>query len=458
MMGRLINARNNHISRWVIPAARKLLIDAACNNAPTKSLMEVAHLEMGQSPDGDSCNDNEDGIPLIGGPADLGLVYPQATRWTNAPTKICQSGDIIVCVRATIGEPRWADGIYCLGRGVAGIRPTDPNIDSQFLFRVIEGNEQTLKNQGTGTTFKAISKHDLGSIMVPLIPREQQEAIGKFLSWLEQYSTNNTRPDFSKAPPLPNIISDQLRIIARIEELVGRIAEARGLRKGAVEEAEQLLIRATVSALSSTKWEKIPIGNLLRENSQNGLSSFPSSDPPGTPILRISAATSRDDAIINENDYRYVELSDQDISKYKVKYDDILVCRFNGNLHYVGRFALYTNYSGITQVYPDKLIRLRVDTNKVLAKFVCLAANSSEGRKAIETFCATTAGNIGISATNLKSVPIPVPPLSEQKRIVDYLDTFQSYKLTIKQKQAEASAELDALLPSILDKAFKGEL
>src|SRR5581483_7696847 len=128
-MARLTNARNNHITRWIIPAARKLLIDALCSNMPTKPLEEIADIEMGQSPSGESCNDNNDGIPLIGGPADLGLVFPQTTRWTNAPTKLCQPGDIIVCVRATIGEPRWADAVYCLGRGVAGIRPTDPNFD-----------------------------------------------------------------------------------------------------------------------------------------------------------------------------------------------------------------------------------------------------------------------------------------------------------------------------------------
>jgi len=241
-MARLINARDNHISRWVIPAGRKLLIEAICNNAPTKPLGEVTYIEMGQSPDGNSCNNIEDGIPLVGGPADLGLIFPQTTRWTNAPTKVCRQGDIIVCVRATIGEPRWADGIYCLGRGVAGIRPVDPNLDPQFLFHIIEGNEQELQSRGTGTTFKTISKQDLSSIVVPLIPREQQEAIGKFLLWLEQNGINNTRPDFSKAPTLPNTISEQRRIVARIEEVAAKIEEAQGLKSCVQKDIHSLLL------------------------------------------------------------------------------------------------------------------------------------------------------------------------------------------------------------------------
>jgi len=244
-MARLVNARTGHMTRWVIPVAKRLLIEEACKNASTQPLGEVAHIEMGQSPDGDSCNDDGDGIPLIGGPADLGLEFPQSTRWTNSPTKLCKPGDIIVCVRATIGEPRWADGIYCLGRGVAGIRPVDNYLSPRFLFFIIEGNEQILQNQGTGTTFKTISKQHLASIQVPMIPVEEQEIIVSFLLWLEQNS--NSRPNFLEAPSLPASLTNQLGIIARIEELAARIEEARGLRREAVEEAKTLFPSALES-------------------------------------------------------------------------------------------------------------------------------------------------------------------------------------------------------------------
>ena len=187
-MGRLVTARDNHITRWVLPTASRLLIEAACKDAPIRHLDEVVHIEMGQSPSGESCNQDGDGVLLIGGPADLGLKFPNATRWTNQPTKLCRDGDIIICVRATIGEPRWADGIYCLGRGVAGLRPLDSKLDSRFLFRIVEGNEDWLRSQGTGTTFKTISKVHLARIKVPIIPKHEQKQISSFLDWLEDNS------------------------------------------------------------------------------------------------------------------------------------------------------------------------------------------------------------------------------------------------------------------------------
>ena len=84
--------------------------------------------------------------------------------------------------------------------------------------------------------------------------------------------------------------------------------------------------------------------------------------------------------------------------------------------------------------------------------------NTRTCRAVIESRCATTAGNIGISATSLKTTPIPVPPVSEQRRIVAYLDDLQARVNCMKTLQAQTQAELDALLPSVSDEAFKGEL
>jgi type I restriction enzyme S subunit len=58
----------------------------------------------------------------------------------------------------------------------------------------------------------------------------------------------------------------------------------------------------------------------------------------------------------------------------------------------------------------------------------------------------------------IRELLVPVPPLSEQRRIVAYLDDLQAKVDSLKALQAQTAAELDALLPSVLDRAFKGEL
>ncbi|NTW58739.1 MAG: hypothetical protein HGB21_10565 [Nitrospirae bacterium] len=58
----------------------------------------------------------------------------------------------------------------------------------------------------------------------------------------------------------------------------------------------------------------------------------------------------------------------------------------------------------------------------------------------------------------MRTLSLPVPPLPDQRRIVEELAALQTKVDTLKRLQAETAAELEALLPSILDKAFKGDL
>ena len=69
------------------------------------TLKDVSEIIMGQSPVGSDTTDDSSYIPLIGGAADMGAIYPLATRYTKVPTKISKSGDLIICIRALLGRP-----------------------------------------------------------------------------------------------------------------------------------------------------------------------------------------------------------------------------------------------------------------------------------------------------------------------------------------------------------------
>ena len=86
-------------------------------------LSDEAEIIMGQSPLGKNCNEIGDGIPLLGGPSEMGEQFPKKIKFTTVPTKLCKKGDILISVRGTIGIINTSDDVYCLGRGVAAIRP-----------------------------------------------------------------------------------------------------------------------------------------------------------------------------------------------------------------------------------------------------------------------------------------------------------------------------------------------
>ena len=104
-------------------------------------------------------------------------------------------------------------------------------------------------------------------------------------------------------------------------------------------------------------------------------------------------------------------------------------------------------------------MRLRPDLAKMTPDFLVFALSSRSVREQIEPRSEKQRQAILESAVQMhKSFKIPVPPLPEQRRIVAELDALQAEVDALKRLQAETAAELNALLPSILDKAFKGEL
>lgn len=145
------------------------------------ALKDVCKINMGQSPDSSSYNDNEEGMPFFQGNADFGEMYPVTRVWCNMPIKIAQPGDILISVRAPIGALNFAKEECCIGRGLAALTPDKSKVSSEFIFWLLKGKNYELNRKGTGSTFKAISRKILEEIMVPNIEFDKQHEYAEIL-------------------------------------------------------------------------------------------------------------------------------------------------------------------------------------------------------------------------------------------------------------------------------------
>lgn len=136
-------------------------------------LDEMCNIDMGQSPDSSSYNQEGKGIPFYQGNADFGDIYPVTRVWCNKPIKVVEKGTLLISVRAPIGALNFASVQSCIGRGLAGITAKN-ELNLKYIYYALKYKRKELNNKGTGSTFKALSKSSLGEILIKDISIEEQ--------------------------------------------------------------------------------------------------------------------------------------------------------------------------------------------------------------------------------------------------------------------------------------------
>ena len=144
-------------------------------------LEEICAINMGQSPDSSTYNEDGSGLPFFQGNADFGEIYPAVRMWCSEPTKIAREKDILISVRAPIGALNIANCECCIGRGLAALTVNEDICAQEYLWHVLSGKVDELNSKGTGSTFKAINKKTLSETEIPLPPIDEQRKIAAVL-------------------------------------------------------------------------------------------------------------------------------------------------------------------------------------------------------------------------------------------------------------------------------------
>lgn len=142
-----------------------------------------ATINAGQSPESIYYSDSE-GTPFLQGNRTFGILHPEIDTYTKKITKIASIGDILMSVRAPVGDLNFANRDICIGRGIAGIKAIDGN--NKFLFYCLKYNIQNLIRQGSGTTYDSVNKDIINDFDL-IMPKDQKtrQIIGKVLSDLD---------------------------------------------------------------------------------------------------------------------------------------------------------------------------------------------------------------------------------------------------------------------------------
>ena len=380
---------------------------------PVKQLSQVCEVIMGSAPSGSTYVDLQKGVPLIAGAADYGELYPSPKKATNAPTKISEAGDIIICVRATIGDLNWAEKEYCLGRGVAGLRVNNELLDSKYLWYFIKSYEPELYRQSTGSTFPQINRSVIESIPLPLPPLETQKQIAAILE---------------KA--------DQLRKdCQQMEQELNNLAQS-------------LFMDMFGDPVSNPKGWKVGCISDLMESVCYGTSEKSSEEILEYPVLRMNNITY--EGGWNFSSLKYMDMTEKDKSKYLVHKGELLFNRTNSK-ELVGKTAVFREETPMA--FAGYLIRARC--NKLAnPEYVSAIMNSRYGKQTLLSMCKSIVGMANINAKEFQRIKLPIPPIGMQNEF----EIRTAKILNSKKGLEEEYRTYENLFKMLMQKAFNGEL
>lgn len=389
------------------------------SNWEWKKLGDVCEVIAGQSPQSSAYNSEGFGLEFHQGKKAFGKRVIQPSKvWTKEYTKIAKKGDILMSVRAPVGPVNFTDREVCIGRGLAAIRNTS-TLDENFLFYYFINNESKMTSK-VGAVFDSINRSDIQKFVIPIPPLAEQKRIVKTLD-----------EKFAKIDKLKTAAETNLKNAREIfnAELNSKLnVENDNLPQG----WERKKICEVCDVTSSKRIFK-------DEYVENGIPFYRTKEikelAHGLPIS-LELFISRDKYNSIKKKYGVPQIGDVLISAVGT-IGEVLVIE-NDNPFYFkdGNIVWLKNIKSLDPFYLKyKLISI------------------TENLKAMTRGAAYNA----LTIEKLEVCSIPLPPLSEQKRIVAHLDKLSEKVKRLEEIYRRTIADCEELKKSILKKTFEGE-
>lgn len=342
-------------------------------------------------------------------------------------SRIIPKNSTAVCCIGSIGKCGY---LMCEGTTNQQINSAIPKINSlcMYYYLCTENFVQNLLSMASATTIAIVNKSKMESCAFPL-------------------------------PPL----SEQQRIVERIEELFAKLDEA---KERLQEVADSFAVRKAAilhkaftgeltkqwrreNGVSDESWEEKTIGEIC--SSLKYGTSKKSSDDGEVVVLRMGNLQNGE---IDWSNLAYTS-DEEDIKKYLLKSGDVLFNRTNSP-ELVGKTSIYRGE--MPAIYAGYLIKLDYEKNIVVGDYLNYYLNSSKAKEYYMQVKTDGVSQSNINAKKIGEFEIPLPTLSEQHEIVRLINDLLARERAAKQATEQALASVDLMKKSILARAFCGEL
>jgi type I restriction enzyme S subunit len=378
-------------------------------------LSDVAQVIMGQSPPSSTYNTIGKGLPFYQGKTDFGDMYPTPRVYCTEPSRIAEAGDILISVRAPVGPTNISRERSAIGRGLSVIR-VGKNLDRDFLLYFLRSYEPELAKAGTGSTFAAISREDLETIKIPLLPLPEQK---------------------------------------RIASLLARADRLRQLRRTAHDLGDALLQSVFLEMFGDVVrnekgWEKYQISEYV--NVQGGF-SFKSEDfiKSGVKVVKITNVHYGHLTWQGDTEFLPVEYLDK-YSAFSLKTGDIVMSLTRPIIKSLNSVKVcLVQEVDLPCLLNQRVGRLLIEnSNKLIPEYLLHFCYSQHFKSKVDDFLSESL-QPNISINQVGEIGIPVPPLSRQEEFARAVRRVES----LRGRMSEAGRQVEGLFEALLSESFQ---
>lgn len=362
---------------------------------------------MGQSPKSADYIYEQSGLPFLQGNADFTKLHPIPRVWCDTASKISHVNDVLVSVRAPIGAVNIADQDYGIGRGLCAIRGNES--DFKLLFYIFNAIKEELHSIGTGSTYTAVSANDVKNLYIPNIPLLEQRSIIDFLN----HKTSQIDTLIDKKKRQIELLQEQRMALINNSVTKGLNPEV-PMKDSGVEWLGEIPIH----------WQPRIKLTMLAQDARNTIANGPFGSnllvseliDAGIPVIYIRDIRN---GIYKRISASYVtQVKAQELDYYRVDSGDLLIAKVGDP---PGTAAIYPDDEPAGIVTQD-VVRIKVKREKANPNYLVFLINSHTGQAIIEQITIESTRS-RFPLGDFKNIRIPLPPIAEQTKIVEYLTT-----------------------------------
>lgn len=332
---------------------------------------------------------------------------------SNSSAKLLPSGTVLISIFATIGRTAVLDIEAATNQAIAGVVPKDTDqLEPRYMRYFLDSKHGELNRAARGVAQPNINQSILKALDIPLPSLSEQHRIVDLLSRAEGIVRLRREAEKKSAQLIPALFLDVFGDPAK----------------------------------NPKGWPLPKLGELILEGPQNGIYKHASHYGEGTPILRIDAFY--DGKVRDIKALRRVRTTPEECAKFRLRPRDLIINRVNSP-EYLGKSTIIPALDEET-VFESNMMRITVDETRVLPEYVIELLQTSHTKAHFLSNAKHAINQSSVNQQDVKSLPVPMPPLPEQRDFVDRVGHVRSIQI----QQAAATGKAKATFNALLARTF----